>query len=97
MQSATNVREAAGQPPLVPCASSNDLLVVGALLVADREVFLGQYSKEQRAGEWPVWQTELHNPSFAAFAKLCGGHGARVTDTDKIRSALRTLGYTSGV
>lgn len=50
MQSATNVREAAGQPPLVPCASSNDLLVVGALLVADCEVFLGQYSKEQRAG-----------------------------------------------
>ncbi len=49
---------------------------------------LGKISKEQRAGEWPVWQTDLHNPSFAAFAKLCGGHGARVTNTDKIRPAL---------
>ncbi len=27
---------------------------------------LGKISKEQRAGEWPVWQTALHTPSFAA-------------------------------
>ncbi len=57
---------------------------------------LGKISKEQRAGEWPVWQTDLHNPSFAAFAKLCGGHGARVTDTDKIRSALDEAIATPG-
>ncbi|MDH3433723.1 MAG: thiamine pyrophosphate-binding protein, partial [Gammaproteobacteria bacterium] len=25
---------------------------------------LGKISKEQKAGEWPVWQTSLHNPSF---------------------------------
>ena len=49
---------------------------------------LGKISKEQRAGEWPVWQTDLHNPSFAAFAKLCGGHGTRVTSVDKLRPAL---------
>jgi len=29
---------------------------------------LGKISKEQRAGEWDVWQTSLHNPDFAAFA-----------------------------
>ena len=28
---------------------------------------LGKISKEQRSGEWPVWETDLHNPSFAAF------------------------------
>ena len=49
---------------------------------------LGKISKEQRAGEWPVWQTGLHNPSFAAFAKLCGGKGIRVTDPEKLRTAL---------
>jgi thiamine pyrophosphate-dependent acetolactate synthase large subunit-like protein len=41
---------------------------------------LGKISKEQRAGEWPVWETDLRNPSFAMFAKQCGGMGVRVTD-----------------
>ena len=49
---------------------------------------LGKISKEQRAGQWPVWQTELHNPSFAAYAKLCGGTGIRVTKADQLRPAL---------
>jgi thiamine pyrophosphate-dependent acetolactate synthase large subunit-like protein/nitrite reductase/ring-hydroxylating ferredoxin subunit len=49
---------------------------------------LGKISKEQRAGEWPVWQTELHNPSFAAYAKLCGGKGIRVTKVEQLESAL---------
>jgi thiamine pyrophosphate-dependent acetolactate synthase large subunit-like protein/nitrite reductase/ring-hydroxylating ferredoxin subunit len=51
---------------------------------------LGKISKEQRAGEWPVWQTSLHNPSFAAYAKLCGGHGVRVTDAGKLGPALES-------
>ena len=50
---------------------------------------LGKISKEQKAGEWPVWETELHNPSFAAFAKLCGGHGQRLTDSAKLTEALQ--------
>src|SRR4029079_18462978 len=33
---------------------------------------LGKISKEQRAGEWDVWQTSLHNPDFAAYARNCG-------------------------
>ena len=49
---------------------------------------LGKISKEQRAGQWPVWQTGLHNPSFAAYAKLCGGVGIRVTKTEQLRPAL---------
>jgi thiamine pyrophosphate-dependent acetolactate synthase large subunit-like protein/nitrite reductase/ring-hydroxylating ferredoxin subunit len=49
---------------------------------------LGKISKEQRAGEWPVWQTSLHNPSFAAYANLCGGKGFKVTAKEKLESAL---------
>jgi len=49
---------------------------------------LGKISKEQRAGEWPVWQTSLRNPSFAAYARLCGAHGTRVTSATKLDAAL---------
>lgn len=49
---------------------------------------LGKISKEQRAGEWPVWETSLHNPSFAAYAKLCGGFGVRVTEAARLETAL---------
>ncbi|MFY0612889.1 MAG: Rieske 2Fe-2S domain-containing protein [Hyphomicrobiaceae bacterium] len=49
---------------------------------------LGKISKEQRAGEWPVWETNLHNPPFSTFARLCGGHGARVTKADELKQAL---------
>ena len=50
---------------------------------------LGKISKEQRAGEWPVWQTSLHNPSFAAYANLCGGKGFKVTSAAKLRQSLQ--------
>jgi thiamine pyrophosphate-dependent acetolactate synthase large subunit-like protein len=49
---------------------------------------LGKISKEQRAGEWPVWETELHNPNFAEFANLCGGKGFRVTKLNQLESTL---------
>jgi len=49
---------------------------------------LGKISKEQRAGKWPVWQTDLHNPSFSAYARLCGGKGIKVTKSDQLESAL---------
>lgn len=45
-------------------------------------------TKEQRAGDWDVWQTSLHNPSFAAFAELCGAKGIRVTDERELDAAL---------
>lgn len=50
---------------------------------------LGKISKEQRAGEWPVWQTSLTNPNFAEFAQSCGGMGIRVTDKAGLEDALR--------
>ncbi|MDH3579417.1 MAG: thiamine pyrophosphate-binding protein [Hyphomicrobiales bacterium] len=50
---------------------------------------LGKISKEQRAGEWPVWETDLHNPSFSAFARLCGGHGVKVTKAEALEKSLK--------
>ncbi len=49
---------------------------------------LGKITKEQRAAEWDVWQTSLHNPDFAAYAQLCGAHGTRVTKREELDNAL---------
>ncbi len=49
---------------------------------------LGKISKEQRGGDWPVWETGLVNPPFATFARLCGGHGVRVTQPLELDEAL---------
>lgn len=49
---------------------------------------LGKISKEQRGGEFPVWQTDLVNPSFAGFARSCGGMGELVTTKDQLDAAL---------
>ena len=58
---------------------------------------LGKITKEQRAGEWPVWQTELQNPSFAMFAENCGGVGIRVEHADQLDEAIQqALGVTDG-
>ncbi|MEL6450388.1 MAG: thiamine pyrophosphate-binding protein [Pseudomonadota bacterium] len=50
---------------------------------------LGKITKEQKSGEWPVWETSLHNPSFAAFAKICGAHGEKVVASGAVEAALR--------
>jgi thiamine pyrophosphate-dependent acetolactate synthase large subunit-like protein/nitrite reductase/ring-hydroxylating ferredoxin subunit/CDGSH-type Zn-finger protein len=50
---------------------------------------LGKISKEQRAGHWPVWQTGLRNPDFAAYAESCGGLGIRAATQDELADALR--------
>ena len=50
---------------------------------------LGKISKEQRAGHWPVWQTALRNPDFAAYANSCGGLGIRVETAEELQDALR--------
>ncbi len=50
---------------------------------------LGKISKEQRAGEWEVWQTSLHNPNMGSYAKLCGGYGKRVTSTDQLDTVIQ--------
>jgi thiamine pyrophosphate-dependent acetolactate synthase large subunit-like protein/nitrite reductase/ring-hydroxylating ferredoxin subunit len=49
---------------------------------------LGKISKEQRAGNWDVWQTSLHNPDFSRYADLCGALGIRVTNKAELDDAL---------
>ena len=39
---------------------------------------LGKISKEQLAGQLPVWQTSLVNPDFAEYANACGAAGISV-------------------
>jgi thiamine pyrophosphate-dependent acetolactate synthase large subunit-like protein/nitrite reductase/ring-hydroxylating ferredoxin subunit len=57
---------------------------------------LGKISKEQRAGHFEVWQTSLHNPNFAEYARLCGAHGVRVTAPDALDDALEQALAHSG-
>jgi thiamine pyrophosphate-dependent acetolactate synthase large subunit-like protein/nitrite reductase/ring-hydroxylating ferredoxin subunit len=55
---------------------------------------LGKIAKEQRAGNWDVWQTTLHNPSFAAYAEISGALGIRVESASALDAALeRALAY----
>ncbi|KAA3648685.1 MAG: thiamine pyrophosphate-binding protein [Chloroflexi bacterium] len=49
---------------------------------------LAKISREQRGGDFHVWQTSLHNPNFAEYAKNCGGLGIRVTERDELLPAL---------
>ena len=49
---------------------------------------LGKITKEQRAGSWDVWQTSLHNPSFAEYARICGAMGIRVETAAELDDAL---------
>ena len=57
---------------------------------------LGKISKEQRDGEWKVWQTSLRNPNLADYAELCGGLGIRVTDAAALPEALATAMAAQG-
>jgi thiamine pyrophosphate-dependent acetolactate synthase large subunit-like protein len=49
---------------------------------------LGKISKEQKAAEFEVWQTSLVNPSFAGFARSCGGMGELVKSREQLDEAL---------
>jgi thiamine pyrophosphate-dependent acetolactate synthase large subunit-like protein len=49
---------------------------------------LAKISEEQRSSEYAVWQTSLHNPSFAEFARDCGAYGRRVSDASELNSAI---------
>lgn len=52
---------------------------------------LGKISKEQRAGEFDVWATDLINPNFAAYAESCGALGIEVTNKQQLESAMKQL------
>jgi thiamine pyrophosphate-dependent acetolactate synthase large subunit-like protein/nitrite reductase/ring-hydroxylating ferredoxin subunit len=49
---------------------------------------LGKITKEQRASEYDVWHTDLHNPDFAAYAELCGALGIAVHARAELDDAL---------
>jgi thiamine pyrophosphate-dependent acetolactate synthase large subunit-like protein len=62
-----------------------DMNITHVLLRNDQ---LGKISKEQRAGDWEVWETNLHNPRFADYAELCGARGFLVQSADELEGAL---------
>jgi thiamine pyrophosphate-dependent acetolactate synthase large subunit-like protein/nitrite reductase/ring-hydroxylating ferredoxin subunit len=57
---------------------------------------LGKISKEQRAGDYPVWQTSLRNPDWAGYAELCGATGIRVKSRDQLDDAMTALFNAEG-
>ena len=57
---------------------------------------LGKISKEQIAGDFPVWQTSLVNPDWAEFARLCGATGLTVRSTSELDAAMAELFATPG-
>jgi len=52
---------------------------------------LGKISKEQRAGRFDVWKTDLHNPDFAAFAENCGALGICVKRRQDLDAAMQRV------
>ena len=52
---------------------------------------LGKISKEQRAGGWDKWATDLVNPDFAEYAMSCGAFGKKVKDKTKLEEAMTQL------
>jgi len=51
---------------------------------------LGKISLEQKTAGMQVWQTSLHNPNFAEYAKICGAWGIRVVEKEKLDDAIRS-------
>jgi pyruvate oxidase len=57
---------------------------------------LAKISREQISAIRPVWQTNLVNPDFAAYAESCGGVGIRVTKRDELGPALAAAFAATG-
>ncbi len=57
---------------------------------------LGKISKEQRASEYEVWKTSLHNPNFAEFANNCGALGIRVEKRESLEAAMYKISEHNG-
>ncbi|NQY28628.1 MAG: Rieske 2Fe-2S domain-containing protein [Flavobacteriaceae bacterium] len=52
---------------------------------------LGKISKEQRAGGWDKWATDLVNPNFSEYATGCGALGLKVTKKHQLADAMTKL------
>ena len=57
---------------------------------------LGKISKEQRAGEFDVWQTNLSNPNFAEYVKSCGAWSKRIESNDDLAKGMEELFSVEG-
>lgn len=57
---------------------------------------LGKITKEQKAGHFPVWKTDLHNPDFSRFYENCGGRGIRVRQRAEMEPALKAAAAFDG-
>jgi pyruvate oxidase len=52
---------------------------------------LGLIQMEQEAGAGnPEYQTDLHNPDYAAYAKICGGEGYTVKESHELEPAIQS-------
>jgi thiamine pyrophosphate-dependent acetolactate synthase large subunit-like protein len=49
---------------------------------------LAKISREQVGALRPVWQTDLVNPDFSEFARLCGGAGFRIESAADLEAGL---------
>ena len=52
---------------------------------------LGKITKEQHAGGWDKWATDLVNPDFASYAESCGGLGIKVNKREDLKTAMQKL------
>jgi len=52
---------------------------------------LAKISKEQRAGQFEVWQTSLVNPDFAKYATSCGALGLAINSCSELDDAMKQL------
>ncbi len=57
---------------------------------------LGKIGKEQIAAGFPVWHTSLHNPDWAAYARLCGATGIKAARRDQLEDAMTSLFAADG-
>ena len=57
---------------------------------------LGKITKEQRAGGWEKWSTDLKNPDFAAYAESCGALGIKIETKEELDAAMKILFSHSG-
>lgn len=58
------------------------------LIVVFNNRKLGLIEVEQEVRGLPNYETDLHNPNFAAFANICGGDGERVSDPALLPEAI---------
>jgi len=62
---------------------------IKAIILDNHE--LGKISKEQRAGEFDVWATDMVSPNFAEYARGCGAFGIKVTKKEELDDAMKQL------